>query len=664
MENITLEIGRNVTGQLPNAMEHEWQLTNGIGGFAAGTVAGINTRRYHGLLIASLAPPVDRTLMVSSLDISINYLGRDYALASNEFSDGTVSPQGYRYLESFKLENGLPVWRYNLADALIEKRILMRPGKNSTYLQLQVLRSSAPLQIELRPFCTYRDYHSHSHGGWELGVEVNKNDFCIRAYEGAQSYRITCMDAIAEADSNWYWNYKHRVESYRGLDDIEDLFSPGYFNASLIQSQQISIEMTCEVETPIDYTTVAIEIRKQQQTLLKSVPKGSPDWIKQLVLASDQFVVDRYDKGKAVGKTVIAGYPWFSDWGRDTMIALPGLTLSTKRFPIAASIIRTFAQHISEGMLPNRFPDNESDEPEYNTVDATLWYFNTIHEYTVQSGDLGLADELFGALEDIVNWHIKGTRYGIKMDPQDHLLHAGEAGVQLTWMDAKVGDWVVTARIGKPVEINALWYNALQCLVDLGRRLDKNVSDWLGVVEKVQNSFTRFWNYDDACLYDVIDGPEGVLGQDGKRYDASFRPNQIFAVSLPFSPLTAEQCQQVVDACAQKLLTSNGLRSLAPDDSAYVEIYAGDSVQRDGSYHQGTVWSWLLGPFAEAHYRVYASTEQALAILEPMALHLREGCLGTVSEIFDAEPPHLPRGCYAQAWGVSETLRVWLKLND
>jgi predicted glycogen debranching enzyme len=381
---------------------------------------------------------------------------------------------------------------------------------------------------------------------------------------------------------------------------------------------------------------------------------NAPDWVQQLVLAADQFIVGRKIEGEPAGKSVIAGYHWFGDWGRDTMIALPGLTLATGRLEIARSILRTFARHVDQGMLPNRFPD-EGDIPEYNTVDATLWYFQAIRTYHDATGDDELLRELYPVLADIVEWHRKGTRFQIHVDPEDGLLYAGEADVQLTWMDAKVDDWVVTPRTGKPVEVNALWYGVLRSQTYFAQRLGHPTDEYQRLADQVAQSFDRFWNPDTGYCYDVIDGPKGN--------DPALRPNQIFAVSLADSPLTPDQQKQVVDVCGQRLLTPYGLRSLSPNHPDYQGVYGGDRWQRDGAYHQGTVWSWLLGPFVLGHWRVYRDQEKALQYLAPMANHLREHGLGTISEIFDGDMPYAPRGCIAQAWSVAEVLRAWNELE-
>jgi predicted glycogen debranching enzyme len=659
-----LELPLTACASFEQATAYEWLLSNGIGGFACGTVTDANTRRYHGLLLVALTPLSGRTLLVSKLDISVGYQDQDYALFSNEFADGTLTPEGYVHLHSFRLEQGLPVWCYAVADALIEKRIFMQPGHNTTLIKLTVLRASSPLVITLTPLCTYRDYHSHAQGGWIPNLQARLDGVEITAFPGARPYHISCEQAEFTARPDWYWGFKHRAEAARGLDDTEDLFCPGHFNLALREGEQADVLLSAEPSVAVDFAGVQQQNHRQQQILLQQLPTAAPDWIRQLALAADQFIVERYQDGYSVGKTIIAGYPWFSDWGRDSMIALPGLTLALGRFDIAADILRTFARHVSQGMIPNRFPE-QGTTPEYNTADATLWFIHAVEQYTVYSGDKKLAVELYPLLTDIVVWHRKGTRFGIKVDPDDGLLMAGEPGMQLTWMDAKVGEWVVTPRIGKCVEINALWYNALQIMIQLAEQFgtQAQAADYRQSALQVKNSFKHFWNEAAQCLYDVIDGPEGDLHADDQRYDGRLRPNQLLAVSLPYSPLCERQCKAVVDLCARELLTPFGLRSLASGEPDYAPHYQGNPRQRDAAYHQGTVWAWLIGPFIDAHYRVYRDADKALSYLDAFRQHLGAACLGQISEIFDAEPPFTPRGCFAQAWSVAEILRVWCRLQ-
>ena len=658
-------LGRSDCGNFASAAAHEWLITNGIGGFACGTVCEAHTRRYHGLLTAALSPPTGRTLLVSKLDIDVQYLGRRHALYSNEYVDGTITPQGFIHLESFRLQRGLPVWRYAIADALIEKRIVMQPHSNTTLVNLKILRASDSLAFTLTPLCTYRDYHSHRQADWSPEIRMRDHGFTVHASAGACSYSVTCGEAEFFYQPAWHWEFKHRQETARGLDDSEDLFRPGYFTLALTEGDQATAVLSDELNNAADFAPVLEQINSSQQDLLQALPEGAPAWIRQLTLAGDQFLVQRQRVGQPSGKTLIAGYPWFTDWGRDTMIALPGLTLSLGRFDIAADILRTFAGHVSEGMLPNRFPDQDA-APQYNSVDAALWFVLAIERYTRSSGDTALAGELYPVLCDIIAWHRQGTRYGIRVDTQDGLLTAGEPGVQLTWMDARVADWIVTPRIGKCVEINSLWFNALLVMSSLAGKFGHadQAADFRSAAGQVQNSFQRFWNNEKHCLYDVIDASEGELQPDGNRHDASLRPNQLFAVSLPHSPLQKHQQKAVVDCCSRELLTSLGLRSLAAGQPGYKPYYRGNAVQRDAAYHQGTTWAWLTGAFIDAHYRVYQNKEKALSFLEPFRLHLHDACMGQISEIFDAEPPFAARGCFAQAWSVAEILRIWLKFHS
>ncbi len=654
-----LALVRAETGDFALACEREWLVTNGLGGFASGTVAGALTRRYHGLLVAALAPPVQRTVLVAKLEIGVHYGAHDYALGSNEYADGTVDPQGQRLIESIALDGSVPVWRYALGDALLEQRVWMEHGKNTTFVQLSLVRGSAPAALQITPLCGYRDYHSLGHGGWPLGVTAVEQGCHIDAFEGALPFWIRADGATFEPAADWHWGFRYRVENERGLDDTGDLFRPGRLHASLRQGESLLIELSIEEVRP-EPAALQREQARQAALLLKA-PSLAPSWVHRLVLAADQFVARR----GSGGQTVIAGYPWFSDWGRDTMIALPGLLLATGRHDVAAQVLRTFAAHVSEGMLPNRFPD-AGETPEYNTVDATLWYFDAIAACVAAGGQGVLLSELYPVLVSIIDWHLRGTRYGIGVDPADGLLRAGEPGVQLTWMDAKVGNWVVTPRIGKPVEVNALWINALALMAGFARTLGEAeaADQYAKLASRANDSFVaRFWFAAGGYLYDVVDGPEGELDEQGRRADASLRPNQIIAVALPTVRLDAAQLRAVVEVCGRELYTSRGLRSLAPDDARYVGHYGGGPLSRDGAYHQGTVWSWLLGPFARAHYRAYGDAAQALSYLDGVADQLREGCIGTVSEIFDAEPPHAPRGCFAQAWGVAETLRAWTEIS-
>jgi predicted glycogen debranching enzyme len=660
-------LGRSDFSQASNALETEWLVTNGLGGFASGTVAQANTRRYHGLLVATLRPPLERVLMLSKVDASVRYGGAEWALGCNEFADGTLTPRGYEHLTAFSVELGTPTWTYAFSDALLQQQIWMGRASNTTYLSFTLLAATQAVELVLLPLCTYRDYHSHGRGGWQPDVTIEQRRLDINAFPGARPYSVSIDRGEVVAGSDWYWGFRHRAEARRGLDATEDLYKPAAFHVRLAAGQSVTLSASAQPFVAGPSKGALSREMARRRALLRAVPSNAPQWIRQLTLAADQFIVARGDgTPKGSGATVIAGYPWFGDWGRDTMIALPGLTLTTGRAADAASILRTFANHVSEGMLPNRFPDG-GEPPEYNTVDATLWYFHAIDAYLRATADHALLRDLYLTLRDIIDWHRRGTRYGIQVDPADGLLRAGAANVQLTWMDAKFGDWVVTPRIGKAVEINALWHFALDRMAAWAQLLGQveDSARHAREAHRVCESFTAsFWSEDAGYLYDVIDGPAGELDARGRRVDSSLRPNQIFAVSLTPALLDARRARAVVDSCSRELLAPVGLRSLSPRHADYAGTYAGGPRERDAVYHQGTVWSWLLGPFVLAHYRVYADAAQAHALLAGLVPHLGEACLGTISEIFDGDAPHAPRGCVAQAWSVAETLRAWYALTD
>ena len=666
-----VSLPRSAFASLDAALSHEWLLTNGIGGFACGTVALANTRRYHGLLLAALAPPVDRHLLLAKVDAVASYRGRRYELACNEFADGSVSPQGFTHLTSFALDGQIPLWTYALGDALLEQRIWMTHGVNTVYVQFTLRHATAPLRLELTPLCTDRDYHALTRGDWNpvvtaLGLHGNEDRGCtVQATNSAPCLWLLLDRGDFAVAAAWYWKFRHRVEIERGLDADEDLFRPGYGQALLQPGESLTLTASSETTAPAAPEIALRDELLRQQQLLQSLSPDAPLFVQRLTIASDAYIVRR----GASGTSLIAGYPWFSDWGRDTMIALPGLTSYSGKLAEAAAVLRTFAAHVSEGMLPNRFPDG-NDAPEYNTVDATLWYFHAIAHYIACSADHALLRELYPVLVDIIKWHRHGTRYGIVVDRADGLLRAGEPGVQLTWMDAKIGDWVVTPRSGKAVEINALWHYALEQMATWAPlvRDKRNAAGYARAAEQVAASFhAAFWYPDGGYLYDVVDTLEapahGQLNDQGQRVDSSLRPNQIIAVSLDADLVTGQRARSVVDAVGRALLTPVGLRSVAPEDSQYIARYQGGPRERDAAYHQGTVWSWLLGPYALAHFRAYGDAAHARALLEAGAAHLDQACIGQVSEIFDGAAPHAPRGCFAQAWGVAEWLRAWHELH-
>jgi len=535
----------------------------------------------------------------------------------------------------------------------------MQQGANITYVRYDLPRASRALRLTIKALVNYRDYHSSTHAGdWRMDIHPVKHGLCVVAFNNATPFYLLGAEAAAEPADVWYRNFELILERYRGLGDHEDHLHAATFFVELRPGGSATLVLGTDPAPNLDGREAWEKRLAHERALLGEWARASPQpareapaWIQRLVLAADQFIVSRPLPDDPNARSVVAGYHWFWDWGRDTMIALPGLMLSTGRPQVARSILRSSARFVDHGMLPNRFLD-AGETPEYNAADATLWYFEAARQYYAETQDKDLLRELFPILVNIVDWHVRGTRYNIHVDPGDGLLYAGEAGVQLTWMDAKVGDWVVTPRIGKPVEVNALWYNALVTMAQFARALEKPAATYADMAERTRSSFPRFWNEATHYCFDVIDGPEGN--------DASLRPNQIFAVSLPESPLPPELQRAVVDACARHLLTSHGLRSLAPGHPAYRGHYGGPPHERDAAYHQGTVWGWLLGPFVLAHLRVYNHPAQAAAFLEPMAHHLLVHGLGSASEIFDGDPPFAPRGCIAQAWTVAEILRAWM----
>nr|WP_229425840.1 amylo-alpha-1,6-glucosidase [Lusitaniella coriacea] len=682
---MTIHLGRDICGNLEQAESREWLVANGIGGFASGTISGLLTRRYHGLLIAALKPPLGRTLLLNQLDEMVEYNSQFYPLYTNRWADGAVAPRGFQDIESFHLEDAIPRWTFACGDALLDKRVWMQQGENTTYVRYTVRRASSPLVLSLKVLVNYRDYHGETQeANWQTAVNGLKQGICIRAFPDAvpfyifadverdrtsQKQRLGIEEPRWMLANNWYRGFDLAQERYRGLRDREDRLYIANLELMLKPGDSLTIVASTESNPNLTGKVALQERQTYEESLIQrwhervNLPaKIAPQWIEQLVLAADRFIVNRTLPDEPNGKTIIAGYPWFGDWGRDTMISLPGLTLATGRPEIARTILRTFSYYLDRGMLPNLFPE-AGDTPMYNTVDATLWYFEAIRAYHAATADKSLLEELFPKLAEIIDWHCRGTRHNICWDSRDGLLYAGEEGVQLTWMDAKVGNWVVTPRIGKPVEVNALWYNALLIMADFARKLGKSDRAYIQLAEQTRQGFQRFWQAKAGYCYDVLDSPTGD--------DAALRPNQIFAVSLPtrrtpnFPPLlTPTKQRRMVARIARSLLTSYGLRSLSPNDPNYQGTYGGNPVERDRAYHQGTVWGWLLGHFVQAHQHAYNDRAMAKEFLEPMKLHLNAACVGNLSEIFDGNSPMTPRGAIAQAWTVAEVLRVWLLLNE
>jgi predicted glycogen debranching enzyme len=643
-----------------------WLVTNGIGGFAAGTVANQLSERYHGLLIAALQPPLGRTLLAAKFDETVTYRDQQFSLFRNLMHTGRVQGNGETVLERFWLDGSIPTWLYALGDARLEKRIWMQHGQNTTYVQYRLVSGSAPLTLVASLLANDRDYHGATRAPMpaqvthHAGLPGTPPGLCVTARpEGTPLFvhadRGEFFLTPGRRGPTWTAAFRLLTEIERGFEGRERHLRAAAFRATLQPGESLTVVFSTQAQTHPDGDLAYAERKAYENNLLSLLPPLPPadrPVQARLALAADQFIVARPSPADPHGHTIIAGYPWFSDWGRDTMISLPGLALASGRPEIARSILRTYAQHVSQGMLPNRFPD-AGEQPEYNTVDATLWYFEAIRAYVAQTGDEALLSELFPILEDIISWHRRGTRYEIRVDAADGLLRAGEEGVQLTWMDVKVDGWVVTPRTGKAVEINALWIQALRSMQEFAVRLRKAPGLYSQASERALASFARFWNPAQGYCYDVLDGPAG--------HDATLRPNQLIAASLPCAPLlfTPAQMRSLLTACSRALLTSHGLRTLDPADSRYRGFFGGDYRQRDSAYHQGTAWSWLIGPFIRTHLNTFADRPAARRLLLPLVMHLSEHGLGTVSEVFDGDPPHAGKGCFAQAWGVAELLRAW-----
>ncbi len=624
----------------------EWLETNGLGGWSSSSIIHAHTRRYHGLLVAATDPPAQRTVLLSKLDETIIVDEKRMELGCNLYNGDIVSPNGNKYLKSFTKEL-FPEWMYEAEGVQIKKAIAMLHDENTVVILYDVIKAEKPFTLELLPLMAARFYHSLQHARPQMHWDTDfENGIFHNKPDGELNLFINVPGSSYEHTPRWFNNFKYSVEEYRGLDFTEDLFNHGVFSVELKEGGSLGIIISTENPEGRNAKELLVKEEKRRNALLKEQPDD--ETVQQLILAADQFIVKRGENLK----TVIAGYHWFTDWGRDTMISLPGLTLSTGRFEDAKKIIAAFAQSVSMGMLPNRFQDN-NEPPEYNNVDGTLWYFIAVYKYLQSTNDKKFVlKEILPVLKEIIDWHFKGTRYNIHAD-EDGLLYAGEEGQQLTWMDARIGTWVVTPRRGKPVEIQALWYNVLKIFAEL-LILNKQKQD-AAIIEaaatKAKQSFDKtFWYSAGNYLYDVID-------ENGKP-DSSLRPNQLFAISLPHALVEGEKAAAILKIVEEKLYTPVGLRSLPADDEHYIQKYGGDQWHRDSSYHEGTVWSWLLGAYVDALIKVKSQKSKVKKVMEDFKYHLNEGCIGSVSEIFDAAAPHHPRGCIAQAWGVAEVLRV------
>ena len=663
-------------------MTREWLVTNGLGGYASGTVAGVITRRYHSVLTAALPAPFGRIVMLSHLAEQVRPGdGRRIEIGGRERTGDAPDARGTGYLTEFRLEAGLPVWRYEVEGLTIEKRMFLPYMQNTVHITYELLSGADRVELALRPSVNFRAQESPVSEplAWPYEFHAVEDKYEI-TLQGSQlpplRLRLCGPDASFTLKGKRIDNVLYPVEESRGYQAKGDLWSPGYFRMTLRAGERGTLIASTESLSTMmvldpDAALVA-ERGRRARLQAQASPEALEGIAAELVLAADQFIIrpagrkEDTARARASGdevRTVIAGYHWFTDWGRDTMISLEGLTLVTGRQIEAGYILRTFAHYVRDGLIPNMFPEGEK-EGLYHTADATLWFFHAIDRYLAYSGDRLTLAMLYPTLKQIVDCHVRGTRFGIHVDERDGLLAEGAQGLQLTWMDAKVDDWVVTPRRGKAVEINALWYNALKLMeqwaVEQG---DAKATEYGALAQRTYRSFNeRFWNGAGGYLYDVVDTEEGGPGSPGKN-DAKCRPNQVFAVALKHAVLARERWEPVVRTVRDQLLTPVGLRSLAPGDPDFKARYFGDLRARDAAYHQGTVWAWLVGPFVDAWLKVYPDdTAGAWKAVEGFAHHLDHACIGSISEVFDAEAPYTARGCIAQAWSVAEVLRVWVKL--
>ncbi len=666
----TLNVEFPAPGAADALLSREWLVTNGVGGYASGTLGMVNTRRYHGLFVPSLPPPYGRTVMLPRLTEHVEIDGQGYRLDGEEHTDGTLVMQGDPLLRRFCLTGLVPRWELKLGPCWLQRRLLLPHGENTLLVEYRLLEGP-PLRLRLRPFCTFR-FHDRPVPPTDEGalpsVKLEGDRVEIRPQEGALPLRLRVYAsrpapfvALPERSAELLY----RVERARGLDDCEQQQSAGFFACELHAGEAITLGVTSEPWAHLDRDpgeAFELELAREAQLLAEAPPAARSGTAARLVLAADQFIIEPVSRpqdeawARAVGRharSVIAGYHWFTDWGRDTMISLEGLTLSTGRHRMAAAILRTFHHHIRDGLLPNLFPEG-GREGLYHTADATLWFFHAIDRYLEATGDAQLLQAFFPALEEITSLHVRGTRFGIGVDPADGLLRQGEEGYQLTWMDAKVDGWVVTPRRGKAVELCALWFNALRLMAEWSERVGGSPAPYLRHAEQAQRSFNRrFWNPAEGCLFDVVDGERGD--------DAAVRPNQIFALSLRHPVLARERWPSVLDKVRRELLTPVGLRTLSSRHPDYRANYDGNLHTRDAAYHQGTVWAWLMGHYVDATLKLDPDHVRARALLRGLEDHLLQKGVGQVSEIFDATEPYRDRGCIAQAWSVAELLRAWLR---
>ena len=653
-------------------LQQEYLLTNGIGGYSSGTVAANLTRRYHGVLVAALPNPWGRFLLLTGLaerchtsDGALSYMGT-HELWGPQAETDAVTPT------EFTLDLGLPVWRYNVGRNVIEKRLLMLQAQNTVHVTYRLVSGESSLAMDVVAGINFRPHEAEVTAPpmEQFLITANADGVELCAHRDGPALHLSCTpSAESFVEQRALTHLEYKMERNRGYPHKGAVFTPGYFKLCLKQGEDVTLIASSEPWEIVRALGAAeahnLSVQRRSSSLQRVVPKLRTGLGGELVLAADQFVIR--PRGRAQDeiraqvsgnelRTVIAGYHWFTDWGRDTMISLEGLTLTTGRSYEARWILRTFAHYIKDGLIPNMFPEG-TNEGLYHTADATLWFFHALSRYWQMTADDATLRQIFPALENVIDLHVKGTRFGIHVDQKDGLLHQGAAGYQLTWMDAKVDDWVVTPRRGKAVEINALWYNALCLMADWKDLLEGTGAgeNYQKLALRARRSFNqRFWCQEKHYLFDVVDGENGD--------DSSCRPNQVFAISLPHEVLDRQHWDSVMDTVERELLTPVGLRSLSPNDANYKARYDGDLRSRDAAYHQGSVWAWLIGPYVDAWLKLHPGRHgKARQLLSAFANHFDEACVSSISEIFDGEQPHTPRGCISQAWSVAEVLRAWAK---
>lgn len=653
-----IRLGREICSNLALAESHEWLVTNGIGGYASGTVAGTLTRRYHGLLIAMFPPPQGRTLLASKLEEQVGYNSHAYRIDSNRWADGTIDPQGFKHVESFYLEGAIPVWQFALADALLEKRIWMRHGSNTTYVRYTLVRASGPVELQVKALVNNRDYHEITKGGfWGMRVEGSDGGLCIRATQSSPPIYIVCREAELRPLHDWHIGFNLMHELNLGVEHLEDHLAVGMLDCTLTPGASLTVVVTAEENTPPDGTVALEEERRRQKELLslwkskqKKVASHAPEWMEQLVLAADQFVVTAPLAPDYSAPVIFSGYPWFEEWLRDAMISLEGLLILPGRAEKAKDVLLSCPKYLSDGMLPDSCPVG-GDEPEYNNVGGSLYYILAVRAYVAATKDAKFLTLVFPTMEEIIRKYTSGTRHNIHMDPADGLLYAGEPGTHLSWMDAEIDGAPVTPRTGKTVSANALWYNCLCLMAEFAKKLENDSAEYADLAKVVKKSFRRFWSDQHGYCFDVVDGPGGD--------DASLRPNQLLALSLPFMLLEEEQQKRMLDVCARALLTPYGIRTLSPDHPSYRARFEGTLNERNLAYHQGTSYIWLLAHFAIAHCKVHKNPAIARSYLDEAANAIPSYGVGTLGEMFDSEAPFTPRGCIAEAWSVAEFIRAY-----